>query len=288
VSAPIDSASDGLVRIHRFTDPQLFLDRCGEWLLQSELQNSTMLAVLDLVIKGPHPFEQPFYMATIENDEGIVGCAIRTPPDSLLLTGIPVDAVRLLATDIATVYDGLPGVTGMEPGTTAFAKQWQQQREGTFTTSNWCWYALEKVVLPNQPASGSLRLAEESDLDLIHSWAPIFAAETDTLSDVAAFYERRVESRSLYLWQDGEPRSVVAVSAMTPNSIRISGVFTAQGCRRNGYATIAVASVSQLMLDAGHRFCALFANQSDPNANQIYQDIGYVQIFNNVNIHLSV
>jgi predicted GNAT family acetyltransferase len=275
-----------MMRIHRYTDPQLFLDRCQEWLLKSELQNSTMLAVARILITGDHPFDPPYYFASIENGDDIVGCAVRAPPDSLLLANVPVDAIPLLATDIATVYKELPSVTGMATDASAFSRRWQKQRGESTTIINWKWYALEKVIVPKSPAPGVLRLAEASDLELIREWAPRFASETNTLFNVIGFYERRIRTESLYLWVDQEPRSMVAVSAKTPNSIRVSGVYTARDCRRNGYASTAVASVSQLMLDAGHQFCGLFADKSDLYANGMYQAIGFEPIFDNVNIRL--
>jgi uncharacterized protein len=275
------------VQIHRYTDPQLFLDHSREWLLQSELKNSSMLAVVRLLIKGDHPFAPPYYLATVETEAGIVGCAVRTPPDSLLLAGVPLEAIPLLVTDIETVYEQLPSVTGMENEAQAFAKRWQPHRGNSATINHWCWYALEQVITPSNPASGNLRLADPSDLELVRAWAPRFASETNTLIDVVGFFERRVRTCSLYIWLDQAPCSLVAVSAVTPNSVRISGVYTAPEHRRKGYASTAVASVSQLMLDAGHQFCVLFADGSDPNANSMYQKIGYAPIFNNVNICLS-
>ena len=275
-----------MMRIHRFTDPQLFLDRCGDWLLQSELKNSTMLAVVKILIEGDHPFEPPFYLATIETETDIVGCAVRAPPDALLLADVPVEAIPLLATDIATVYDSLPSVTGMRIDASAFSKRWQKQRGEQMTTIHWSWYSLDKVIAPKNPAPGQLRLADASDLDLVREWAPRFARETNTLVNVIHFYERRVRTGSLFLWIDDEPRSMVAVSATTQNSIRISGVYTSQDHRRIGYASTAVASVSQLMLDAGHKFCGLFADKSDLYASSMYQAIGFEPVFDNVNIRL--
>lgn len=277
-----------MMRIHRFTDPQLFLDRCQDWLLQSELKNSTMLAVVRLLITRDHPFDPPFYLASIETETDVVGCAVRAPPDSLLLADVPVDAIPLLTTDIATVYDDLPSVTGMETDARAFSRRWLKQRGESMDTIHWSWYALKNVIKPTNPAPGQLRLAEASDLDLVRDWAPRFANETNTLFNVIGFYERRVRSGSLYLWIDDEPRSMVAVSATTPNSIRVSGVYTGRDFRCNGYASTAVATVSQLMLNDGHKFCGLFADKSDLVANSMYQALGFEPIFENVNIRLLV
>ena len=276
------------MRIRRYTNPQQFLDRSQEWLLRSELKNSQILAVTHLLIGDDHPFEPPFYLATIETEAGIVGCAVRPPPDQLILSEVPVEATPLLVADVATVYEQLPGVTGMEIEAEAFAEHWNRRGGGPRAiTSRWRWYALERAVTPRKPASGALRLAGSSDLDLVRAWAPNFARETGVSVDVVAFYERRLQTGSLYLWDDEGPCSLVAVSGVTANSIRISGVYTTPDFRRNGYATVAVASVSQLMFDAGRQFCLLFADISDPIANRLYRKIGYRPIFDKVSICLT-
>ena len=179
------------MQIRRYIDPQLFLDRSQEWLLRSEWKNSQILAVTHLLIKDDHPFEPPFYLATIETEAGIAGCAVRAPPDPLILSDLPVKAIPLLVADVATVYERLPGVTGMEDVGKAFAKHWQRQREDSWTINRWRWYALERVATPRISATGILRLADSSDLDLVRAWALDFARETGTLVDVVAFFERR-------------------------------------------------------------------------------------------------
>jgi GNAT superfamily N-acetyltransferase len=272
----------------RYTDPQLFLDHCKEWLLRDELKNSTMLSVLHLLVQDGHPFDTPFYLAVVKDNDAIVGCAVRAPPDPLILSEMPLDAVPLLVEDVARVYKALPTVTGMDDEVETFARSWEERcglSQGA--KIHWRWYALDNVLMPDPPVPGTLRLATEADLDLVRDWALRFAEEIDTTVDVAAFYERRLETNSLYLWDDGVPRTILAVSGITPNSIRISGVFTSPDCRRHGYASAAVASVSQRMLDAGHRFCVLFTETSDPSANRLYRSIGYKPIFDKVSIILS-
>jgi predicted GNAT family acetyltransferase len=36
-----------------------------------------------------------------------------------------------------------------------------------------------------------------------------------------------------------------------------------------------VAALSQLLLDRGRRFCALYADLANPTSNRIYEQIGY-------------
>jgi predicted GNAT family acetyltransferase len=55
---------------------------------------------------------------------------------------------------------------------------------------------------------------------------------------------------------------------------RIGPVYTPKRFRGRGYASAAVAAVSQLILDQGARVC-LFTDQANPVSNRIYQRIGY-------------
>jgi ribosomal protein S18 acetylase RimI-like enzyme len=276
------------MHIRRYADPQLYLDHCKEWLLRDELRNSTMLSVLQLLAQDGHPFDTPFYLASVVDHHDIVGCAVRAPPDPLILSDMPLDAMPLLVEDVAKVYESLPTITGMDDEVETFARSWEERCGLSHGAKiHWRWYAVDHVVMPTDPVPGRLRLASKVDLDLVRDWAPRFAEEIDTAVDVAAFYERRLETDSLYLWDDRVPRTVVAVSGITPNSIRISGVYTVPECRRRGYASAAVAGVSKLMLDAGHRFCVLFTETSDPSANRLYRSIGYKPIFDKVSIILS-
>jgi GNAT superfamily N-acetyltransferase len=276
------------MRIRRHKDPQQFLDHCEAWLLREELKNNTMLAVLHLLIEDSHPFDTPFYLASLETDAGIAGCAVRAPPDPLILSEMPAEAMPLLAADVWKVYDFIPTVTGMDKEVESFTRAWTAQCNcKPVEKVHWRWYAVDRVIMPATPAPGTLRLAGESDFGLVREWAMNFAREIRTAVDVVAYFERRLESNSLYLWDNGEPRTIVAVSGVTPNSIRISGVFTAPDCRRKGYAAAAVAAVSQMMLDAGNRYCVLFTETSDPSANRLYRSIGYRPLFDKVSIVLS-
>jgi predicted GNAT family acetyltransferase len=277
-----------MMQIRRYVDPMQFLDRCQEWLLRDELKNSTMLSVSHLLIQDGHPFDMPFYLATVETGSNIGGCAVRAPPDPLVLSEMPADAIPLLVADIAKVYKTLPTVTGMSSEVENFTRLWEQQCGlASIDETHWRWYAADRVVMPGRTVAGALRLANASDLEMVRDWARRFAHEINTPVDVVGFFERRLETDSLYLWDDGGPRTIVAVSGVTPNSIRLSGVFTTPDSRHQGYASAAVAAVSQRMLDAGIQYCVLFTETSDPSANRLYRNIGYQPIFDKVSVDLA-
>jgi hypothetical protein len=60
--------------------------------------------------------------------------------------------------------------------------------------------------------------------------------------------------------------------------IRIGPVYTPPGLRRRGYASACVAAVSQAQLDAGRRFCFLFADIANRTSVHVYETIGYAPV----------
>ena len=90
--------------------------------------------------------------------------------------------------------------------------------------------------------------------------------------------ERLIEQRRLYLWVDGEPRCMVGAVRDTPNTTGVSAVYTARPFRNRGYASIAVATLSQQLLDAGRTSCFLYTDLANPVSNAVYRRVGYEPI----------
>ena len=276
------------MKICRHLNARSFLDRTEHWLLNSEAEYNVILSVAHLLLTHDHPFQEPIYLASVEQDRLVVGCAVLPPPDGLTLTTLPRAAVSLLVNDLAEYCDDLPDVAGPQREVTEFGKRWAKKRAVQASEPHRSrWYALEKVVDPVSPAKGELRLATLADLDLVQSWASSYARDVGASVDVHAYFERRIRTNSLYLWDDEGPRALVAVSGLTPTAARVSGVYTPPEFRRRGYATATVAAVSRAVLETGRRMCVLFADQTDPTPNSIYQRIGYRPICETVGIQFS-
>jgi predicted GNAT family acetyltransferase len=71
----------------------------------------------------------------------------------------------------------------------------------------------------------------------------------------------------------------------TPNGIRLGAVYTPPEFRSQGYGTALVASLSQLLLDSGHRFCFLYTDLSNPISNKLYMRIGYLPAGNAIDVN---
>lgn len=137
-------------------------------------------------------------------------------------------------------------------------------------------YQLE-LVKPISLASGQFRRATSTDRSLLMGWcqALLEAIGDEAKQDAERLIDGYLIDHALYLWQDNVPVSMAGCSRRTPNGISINMVFTPPEYRKKGYATSCVASLSQTLLDSGHKYCFLFTDRNNPTSNQIYQDIGY-------------
>jgi predicted GNAT family acetyltransferase len=140
------------------------------------------------------------------------------------------------------------------------------------------------AVTPVQGVPGYLRRAGTVDRDLLVAWALAFYLEANQQTDVErarSLAERNIEARlntdpgGYYLWIAGTPVSLAGCTGPTPNGIRIGPVYTPPEHRNHGYASAAVAALSQLLLERGFRSCFLFTDLSNPTSNKIYQAVGY-------------
>jgi hypothetical protein len=274
------------MNIERHPDARAFLNRAENWLLENEAQNNLIFAIANQLLRGDHSYEDPIYLATIEDNARVSGCVWRTPPFKLGLTHLPIESIPSLVSDVATVYDALPAVIGPEPEATEFAKCWSRQvgakwvvgmRQGI--------YCLESVRFPSPLAPGSLRKAEISDLPLLSEWSEGFARDAHLPNHAPhTNAERSIRGGSLYIWEDKQPRSMASASGTTPNGIRVGYVYTPPTFRNHGYATAIVSSLSRLLLEAGHRFCFLYTDLANPVSNKIYEQIGYVAVSDAIDV----
>jgi hypothetical protein len=115
------------MKIRRHSNARSFLDRSEDWLLENEAQNNLILAIANQLLREDHPYEDPIYLATIESDAQVVGCAWRTPPLKLGLTRLPVGSIAELAADVAAVYDCIPAVMDPELEALEFAECWARR-----------------------------------------------------------------------------------------------------------------------------------------------------------------
>ncbi len=278
-------ASD--LAVERYDSAQRFLADIGPWLAANEPANNVILALAHSLAGNDHPFHEPVFMAAVRQCGKVVGCAIRPPPDHIDLTPMPPGAATLVAAIAVDHCPDLDVVGGEQAAASEFAAAWARRRGGSWElTHRWSWMALHEVEPPT-PVPGAMRHAEAADWPLIESWAPLYMEDTGAAGSVRSFLERRLATRSLYVWEHHGLKCMASISGFTPTGMRVSAVFTPREHRRLGYASNTVAAVSKNALDAGRRYCILFAESHHLATQRVYQRIGYRPLHGTVLIRLA-
>jgi predicted GNAT family acetyltransferase len=269
------------VRVVEHPSAAALLGHAGSMLERNEAENGL---VLGLLASPPATMTAAPTWVSVDGADGPVAVAMRTPPFNLLLALAPEHAIEPLVGALAARGAELPGVTGPAQVTRAFAERWSRVRGVTATvTMKQGLYDLTKVVPPDPPAPGALRVAGADAVDLVASWFAgaavdmrLPAYEREWLPKSAA---ARVAGGALFLWEhEGVPASMASLQGATPRGIRVSFVYTPPELRGRGYASACVAAVSERALASGKRFCTLYTDLANPTTNSIYQRVGYRRI----------
>lgn len=248
--------------------------------MQAEAEHNLLLGIARDLAESEKGYAPPVYLATIELDEAVVGCAFRTPPHKLGLTRMPLAAVPVLAEDLDMLFDWIPAVLGPQEEVQVFAEAWSRLRNiQTAPGMQQRIYRLETVTPPPDMPPGHLRIATRQDIDRIASWLAAFSADTGLPAPAPRQTAQHwVAQGSMYFWVDDVPVCMAGWTGRTPNGARIGYVYTPPTVRGRGYASACVATLSQRLLDAGLQFCALYTDLSNPTSNHIYQRIGYYPV----------
>jgi uncharacterized protein len=264
-----------------------FIAEVEPWLMRKEDLNSQIISIARVLTTQDHPFREPIYLASLQENGAVVGCALAANPDGLELTEMPESRAVLFVPSAAERRPGLPWVGGPPEAALAFARAWAARHGSTWQIRHdFVEFRLDEIVEPRS-APGRLRLAEAADWPTLSEWAPDYAAATNAPVDVAGFLERRLRRRELYIWDHEGPKTLVAISGNTPNSARVSAVYTPPPYRCRGYASNGVAAASRRALEKGATFCVLFAERQPAQLSRIYRGIGYRPIRDHLMIELA-
>jgi hypothetical protein len=262
-----------------------FLQKTQSFLEKNEAANSLMLGICLRLKQFPDWLKTTPYFLTVVDGNELVLAAVMTPPHNLVIYGDGQNTGQAFEAMVQTLrIDQVvpPGVLGPSQVALAFAKIWANVAGVKYKPGmSQRIYELRKVVPPQQPAPGQMRLAKDDEVGTITQWALAFQQEALSPGDpekTREMIEQRISSQEIYIWEDGRPVSIAARARPISNGITVNLVYTPPEFRRRGYATACVAALSQLLLDSGWQFCALHADLSNPTSNSIYQAIGYTPV----------
>jgi predicted GNAT family acetyltransferase len=271
------------VDVHRYGEADGFLEHAGEFLAVREAEHNLILGLSSRLRQEPLLFDEPPYLAVVEDGGRVVAAALRTPPHNLVLSEIDDEgAIEPLVVDVSRAFASLPGVIGPKRHVESFARAWEAATgaQGHRALAERIFRA-ERVQAP-EGVAGRMRAYEDADHELAVRWSDAFVAEALPESQPQAessedFVKRRQDDPDggLVFWDDGAPVCMAGFGGRTPNGIRIGPVYTPPDLRGRGYGSALTAALTQQLLDGGRSFCFLFTDLANPTSNSIYQRIGY-------------
>ncbi len=218
-------------------------------------------------------------------------------PYPLYLLSMPDDAALELARALHERGEEVGGVNGALPAARTVADETARLTGGVVVEDEHLrLFELGDLVVPPAPPGG-LRPAGRDDADLCLAWFRAFgadAAEQAGRDGEHAMEEfslemmtARIDDGLVWLWEDeaGTPVHLTAANLPANGVTRIGPVYTPRDQRGRGFASRAVAEVSQQYVERGVR-CCLFADQANPTSNKIYEAIGYRKVVDMVNFLL--
>jgi predicted GNAT family acetyltransferase len=265
------------VKVDRLATASEFLDAAEPFLLRAEVENALIIGLAQGLLSGAVTAAGTPFFALVRHASDVAVAAIGTLPGRLALTQATTPyALTPLADDVHARGPAVQGIVGPEPSAGAFAAHLASLRGGKASRrSAHRLHDLRAVQPLGSVAPGRLRRAESGDVDVLVPWAADFLGVVGDPSDAREAVGERLAREQLFVWEDGEPVSMAAWTGKTPSGVRVNFVYTPPGKRRRGYATAAVAALSQLLLDRGNRFCCLYTDLANPTSNAIYRRIGY-------------
>jgi predicted GNAT family acetyltransferase len=151
-------------------------------------------------------------------------------------------------------------------------------------------FKLGVLIPPDPMPSGSARVADDSDRDLLVDWRAAFAREAGAghPEDAARAVADRLSHHGLMLWEaDDEPVAMAGLTREVAGVARVTDVYTPPAHRRRGYGGSVTTAVTQAALAAGASAVVLFTDLTNPTSNALYQRLGYRPIWDRVVLDLT-
>jgi len=255
-------------------DPALVLSVAGAFLASQPVLHNLILSILHARVAGPEPGR--YWVARDGAMDKAVGVVLQSPVTfPATLTPMKPRTVAAMVDAIAEAGVSLPGVNGDAATAAGFAGQWTERCKSAATPfmGNRLYELLELGEAPE--VAGKFRPAGPSDRSLMIEWTRAFQVEVgEPANDIELRVDSALAAGHLWLWYDGETKSMAVSREPVEGVVRVSGVYTPVGKRKHGYAEACVHALSKHLRDGGYR-SVLFTDLANPTSNSIYRRIGY-------------
>ncbi len=252
-------------------------------LLAKESENNLFLGLLIQFTDHPEQQEDDHFWFSIVDQGKILLAGWRTPPFPFGIWAPDSNYEPALQHFIEYLKEKdkeVPGIVARKDLADRFREMAQRvfQLETFFTMKQGLYECRE--VDTSRLGNGSIRLADETDLELLTDWNIAFyidVLKTEPLrSETKAQLTEQIHAEVFYLYEvGGEIVSMAFCARPMINGITVNMVYTPKHYRNKGYATACVAQLTKKLLEDGWEFTALYTDLNNPTSNNIYKKIGY-------------
>jgi len=290
-------------RLDFHLDAASFLEAAGTYLAADPVVSTVVTGMAHRVVSrladGVVQPEHDWWLSVLDAAGNVVGVGMRTAtfePRPLFLLPMPDEAAIDLAQSLVARGEPVLALNGALPAVRIVADELARRTGGMVRVAQHTrLFEVVEVVAPTSSA-GRLAAVTEADMDLVTEWTTAFMGDADEqagrprgasahdVPDKARLLDR-IRADQLWFWLD-ESANPVHLTGVSPPSfgvVRIGPVYTPPIERGRGWASNAVAKVSQQQLDHGARVC-LFTDQANPTSNRIYAGLGYRPICDMANL----
>jgi GNAT superfamily N-acetyltransferase len=268
-----------MLRAEALPDAAAFFEHAGPFLEQHGVRFGLKLGIAHLLKQRPEACPDARFVV-LRRGAAVCGCALQTPPRSLLISDLDDAAVEVLCAALSGWGHSIPAVHGPSGSAWRFAERWAS-RYGYVSRMQLGLrlFSLAQVT-PPRPTRGFMRAARPRDEGLVVRWYRDFHREAvpHDRVDPVAVAQAALNAANVFVWDAGEPVCMAAVGRELQGSISIGPVYTPREQRGRGYASALVAALSQRALDAGKRQVCLYTDVENAVTNRIYPRIGYVPV----------
>jgi RimJ/RimL family protein N-acetyltransferase len=282
------------LRLRFHMDPGRFLAEAGDHLAADPVVSTVVTTIAHrLLAQQANGIPQPdrnWWLVVRDGSGAVVGAGMRTAPFApypLFLLPMPDEAAVTLAQALRERGEEVLAVNGALPAVELCAAELTRLGGGRVQVSRHTrLHELGELVRP-APVPGGLAVATEEDVELVTTWFAAFTGDADeqagrprgaSAHEVPGRAEMlsRLQGGRLWFWTDetGQPVHLTGANPPSFGVSRIGPVYTPPAHRGRGWASNAVAEVSQRIQADGTRVC-LFTDQANPISNKIYAALGY-------------
>ena len=266
-----------------------FLTRTESLRASDPFRTNMLGSVASSVATEARTYEKYLWWVITDDSGKVVGAAMRTAPHGMVLVPMPLNAARELALLVGVHDDELPGIAGPASLVKEFIAAYKisgtsGSKRPAEEVGHDLLYALGTLKIPT--LIGSIENAQRDEFKRIYAWLINFGNEAGILMpNPTESIEDGLRRNSWRFWSaDGEIVSMAGHASLvqTPSGVvgRIGPVYTPPLHRRQGYAGMLTAQLSQELINLGARVM-LYTDAKNPTSNGVYVRLGYELIGEN-------